>query len=178
MPRNLLTEKNTSSRKLSYPASDAIEEFLDIDFGDISKSESDLYRNDSLLCGKCWSTNPGEGPSKWSRAPGPPPLSTSKLKKKSDEFYNIYLYCRIRKLSQSPGPALQVTIQPEIQHIFYKSLIVIFIFLKGTVISLAKFSCGNKTKVVFIVNTQSFWSEVYKKRLKVLFCLHVQLLQF
>ena len=80
------------SRKLSYPASDAIEEFLDIDFGDISKSESDLYRNDSLLCGKCWSTNPGEGPSKWSRAPGPPPLSTSKLKKKSDEFYNIFLF--------------------------------------------------------------------------------------
>ena len=37
--------------KIAYPASLAIEEFLEVDFGDISKSESDLYRNDSRLCG-------------------------------------------------------------------------------------------------------------------------------
>ena len=33
---------------IAYPASLAMEEFRDVDFGDISKSESDLYRNDSL----------------------------------------------------------------------------------------------------------------------------------
>ena len=33
---------------ITYPASLAMEEFRDVDFGDISKSESDLYRNDSL----------------------------------------------------------------------------------------------------------------------------------
>ena len=29
-----------------------MDEFLDIDFGDRSKSLSDLYKKDSLLCGK------------------------------------------------------------------------------------------------------------------------------
>ena len=69
----------------TYPTtSDVMEEFLDIDLGEISKSESDLYKKDSLRWGKCCSTNPGLDPSNWSRTPGPPaePLSTSKLKLK------------------------------------------------------------------------------------------------
>lgn len=57
----------------------AMLEFLDIDFGDISKSESDRYKNDSLRCGKFCNTSPalGEPPSRGDRAPGP--FSTSKL---------------------------------------------------------------------------------------------------
>lgn len=57
----------------------AILEFLDIDFGDISKSESDLYKNDSRRCGRFCNTNPalGEPPSRGERAPCP--FSTSKL---------------------------------------------------------------------------------------------------
>lgn len=49
----------------------AILEFLDIDFGDISKSESDLYRNDSRRCGRFCRTKPalGEPPSSGERAP-------------------------------------------------------------------------------------------------------------
>ena len=35
-------------KAVAYPASLAMEELRDVDFGDISKSESDLYRNDSL----------------------------------------------------------------------------------------------------------------------------------
>lgn len=33
-------------------------EFRDIDFGDISKSESERYKNDSRRWGKFWSTSP------------------------------------------------------------------------------------------------------------------------
>lgn len=59
----------------------AILEFLDIDFGDISKSESDRYKNDSRRCGRFCSTRPalGDPPSRGERAP-PGPFSTSKLK--------------------------------------------------------------------------------------------------
>jgi len=42
------TERDQNSTYLSL----AIEEFRDIDFGDISKSESDRYRKDSRLCGR------------------------------------------------------------------------------------------------------------------------------
>lgn len=54
-------------------------EFLDIDLGDISKSESDRYKNDSRRCGRFCKTNPalGEPPSRGDRAPCP--FSTSKL---------------------------------------------------------------------------------------------------
>lgn len=54
-------------------------EFLDIDFGDISKSESERYRKDSRRCGKFCRTKPalGEPPSSGDRAPWP--FSTSKL---------------------------------------------------------------------------------------------------
>lgn len=57
----------------------AMLEFLDIDFGDISKSESDRYKNDSRRCGKFCKINPvlGEPPSIGDRAPCP--FSTSKL---------------------------------------------------------------------------------------------------
>lgn len=51
-----------------------------MDFGDISKSESDRYRNDSRRCGRFCSTRPalGDPPSRGERAP-PGPFSTSKL---------------------------------------------------------------------------------------------------
>ena len=87
----------------TYPTtSDVMEEFLDIDLGEISKSESDLYKKDSLRWGKCCSTNPGLDPSNWSRTPGPPaePLSTSKLKLKyrisNKENLNVLLELKNR----------------------------------------------------------------------------------
>lgn len=57
-------------------------EFRDIDFGDISKSESDRYKNDSLRCGRFCKTSPalGDPPSRGDRAPCP--FSTSKLRMK------------------------------------------------------------------------------------------------
>lgn len=63
----------------------AMDEFLDMDLGDTSKSESDLYKNDSRRCGKFWSTRPAEGdvpPPSSGDLPGlvPAPFSTSKLK--------------------------------------------------------------------------------------------------
>lgn len=67
----------------------AMLEFLDIDLGDISKSESDRYRNDSRRCGKFCRTSPvlGEPPSMGERAPCP--FSTSKLEQgKQTNHYN------------------------------------------------------------------------------------------
>lgn len=63
----------------------AMDEFLDMDLGDTSKSESDLYRNDSRRCGKFCSTRPADGdvpPPSSGDLPGlvPAPFSTSKLK--------------------------------------------------------------------------------------------------
>jgi len=57
----------------------AMLEFRDMDLGDISKSESERYRNDSRRCGKFCRTKPalGEPPSSGDRAPWP--FSTSKL---------------------------------------------------------------------------------------------------
>lgn len=55
-------------------------EFLDIDFGDISKSESDLYRNDSRLCGMFCRMSPAAGDALSSGDLEPCPFSTSKLK--------------------------------------------------------------------------------------------------
>lgn len=71
--------KKQKRKKRTY-LSLAILEFLDIDFGDISKSESDLYKNDSRRCGRFCSTRPalGDPPSRGERAP-PGPFSTSKL---------------------------------------------------------------------------------------------------
>lgn len=62
----------------------AIDEFLDIDLGDISKSLSDLYRKLSRLCGRFCRTRPAEGDAEPSRGllPGLAPFSTSKLKTK------------------------------------------------------------------------------------------------
>lgn len=59
----------------------AMLEFLDIDLGDISKSESDRYKNDSRRCGRFCKTRPalGEPPSNGDLAPCP--FSTSKLSK-------------------------------------------------------------------------------------------------
>jgi hypothetical protein len=37
-------------------------------------------------------------------------------------------------------------------HFFYKSLIIVFIFLKGSVISLEKVALGKKTIITFLVN--------------------------
>jgi hypothetical protein len=61
----------------------AIDEFLDMDFGDISKSLSDLYKKLSLLWGRFWRTRPAEGDAAPSRGllPGLAPFSTSKLTK-------------------------------------------------------------------------------------------------
>jgi hypothetical protein len=58
-----------------------MDEFRDIDFGDISKSESERYKKDSLLCGKFWRTKPADGDAPPSRGllPGLAPFSTSKL---------------------------------------------------------------------------------------------------
>jgi hypothetical protein len=58
----------------------AIDEFLDMDFGDISKSLSDLYKKLSLLWGRFWRTRPAEGDAAPSRGllPGLAPFSTSK----------------------------------------------------------------------------------------------------
>uniref|UniRef100_A0A1B0ALX3 Uncharacterized protein n=1 Tax=Glossina palpalis gambiensis TaxID=67801 RepID=A0A1B0ALX3_9MUSC len=55
-------------------------ELRDIDFGDISKSESERYRNDSRRCGRFCKTKPalGEPPSSGDLAVWP--FSTSKLK--------------------------------------------------------------------------------------------------
>ena len=69
----------TGTETMTHPTSLVMDEFLDVDFGDISKSESDLYRNDSLRAGRFWSTRPGLEPSNASR-PGLAPFSTSKLK--------------------------------------------------------------------------------------------------
>lgn len=54
-------------------------ELRDIDFGDISKSESERYKNDSRRWGRFCSTKPalGEPPSSGDLAPWP--FSTSKL---------------------------------------------------------------------------------------------------
>lgn len=73
-------KKNVNEAKLRTYLSLAILEFLDMDFGDISKSESDRYRNDSRRCGRFCSTRPalGDPPSRGERAP-PGPFSTSKL---------------------------------------------------------------------------------------------------
>lgn len=59
-----------------------MDEFRDIDFGDISKSLSDLYRKLSLLWGRFWRTRPADGEAAPSRGllPGLAPFSTSKLK--------------------------------------------------------------------------------------------------
>lgn len=64
----------------------AIDEFLDIDFGDISKSLSDLYRKLSLRWGRFWRTRPADGDAAPSRGllPGLAPFSTSKLKHTKD----------------------------------------------------------------------------------------------
>lgn len=61
----------------------AIDEFLDIDFGDISKSLSDLYRKLSLRWGRFCRTRPADGDAAPSRGlrPGLAPFSTSKLKR-------------------------------------------------------------------------------------------------
>lgn len=71
------------AQHLTY-LSETIDEFLDMDLGDISKSESDRYKNDSLLCGRFWRTNPADGEAAPSRGdlPGLAPFSTSKLKQK------------------------------------------------------------------------------------------------
>ena len=71
------TEHDQNSTYLSL----AIEEFRDIDFGDISKSESDRYRKDSRLCGRFWRTKPADGdaPPSSGLLPGLAPFSTSKL---------------------------------------------------------------------------------------------------
>lgn len=67
----------------------AIDEFLDIDFGDISKSLSDLYKKLSLLCGKFCSTRPADGDAAPSNGllPGLAPFSTSKLQKTKTNTY-------------------------------------------------------------------------------------------
>ena len=67
--------------------------------------------------------------------------------------------------------------QSLIQHISHKSLILIFNFHKGSVISLPKVELGNKTKMFFSYKYK-FCSKVYKKCQKVLFCFQVQFLQF
>lgn len=54
-------------------------EFLDMDLGDISKSESDRYRNDSRLCGMFWRMSPAAGEALSSGEREPCPFSTSKL---------------------------------------------------------------------------------------------------
>lgn len=58
----------------------AMLELRDIDFGDISKSESERYKNDSRRWGRFCKTKPalGEPPSSGERALWP--FSTSKLK--------------------------------------------------------------------------------------------------
>lgn len=63
------------------------EEFRERDFGDRSKSLSDLYKKDSRLWGKFWSTSPEEGliPSRGLRF-GDAPFSTSKLKRKESRI--------------------------------------------------------------------------------------------
>jgi hypothetical protein len=65
----------------THPTSLVMEEFLEVDLGDISKSESDLYRKDSRRAGRFWRTRPGLEPSSAS-LPGLAPFSTSKLKEK------------------------------------------------------------------------------------------------
>lgn len=79
--------KATKRNEESY-LSLAILEFLDIDFGDISKSESDRYKNDSRRCGRFCSTRPalGDPPSRGERAP-PGPFSTSKLEENNKKKY-------------------------------------------------------------------------------------------
>lgn len=60
-----------------------MEEFRDMVFGDVSKSESERYRKDSLrwLWGKeGWSTNPGLACESMGLRPGEGPFSESKLK--------------------------------------------------------------------------------------------------
>lgn len=63
-------------------------ELRDMDLGDISKSLSDRYRNDSRRCGKFCSTSPalGEPPSNGERAPWP--FSTSKLQRGRKNWEN------------------------------------------------------------------------------------------
>lgn len=60
-----------------------MEEFLDIDLGDISKSLSDLYKKLSRRWGRFWRTSPADGDAAPSKGllPGLAPFSTSKLKK-------------------------------------------------------------------------------------------------
>lgn len=65
-----------------------MDELRDIDFGDISKSLSDLYKKLSLLegVGKVWRTKPpadGEAAPSSGLLPGLAPFSTSKLEKKT-----------------------------------------------------------------------------------------------
>ncbi len=76
----------------------AIDEFLDIDFGDISKSESDRYKKDSLRWGKFCSTSPppeGDEPpgSRDDLSAGLTSFSTSNLQKENKKIH-------IRKLSK------------------------------------------------------------------------------
>lgn len=75
-------------------------EFLDIDFGDISKSESDRYRNDSRRCGRFCKTRPalGEPPSSGDLAPCP--FSTSKLFKENEKKAKIN---QLNKLKSGKG---------------------------------------------------------------------------
>lgn len=66
---------------MTYDSPLPIDECLDADFGDISNSESERYRNDSRLAGMFCNINPDDGfdASKRFRFDGEPVSSTSKL---------------------------------------------------------------------------------------------------
>ena len=52
----------STSECTSYPKSEAVDDCLEVDFGETSNSESDLYRKDSLLfwCGRWDRLSPEE----------------------------------------------------------------------------------------------------------------------
>lgn len=81
-------------------------ELRDIDFGDISKSESERYKNDSRRCGRFCSTKPalGEPPSSGDLAPWP--FSTSKLwrrkinHERDKKIRNFFSYLILEQVSE------------------------------------------------------------------------------
>ncbi len=82
-----------------------MDEFLDIDFGDRSKSLSDLYKKDSLLCGKLaerMRPDDGLAASMPGLLLGDAPFSTSKLKTGSESL-------RIFKLSRDISGSLALS---------------------------------------------------------------------